>query len=91
MAAKRAVLTVNIANKGFPAFAARTRTIADGAYEISVIESLSGEESDVGRVQLAAQAPAMARLLLELMNDPDLDDYAHGRAEAVLRAAGVLP
>lgn len=54
------------ANKGFPAFAARTRTIADGAYEVSVIESLSGSEDDVGRVQLAAQAPAMARLLLKL-------------------------
>ncbi len=40
---------------------------------------------------LIAAAPAMARLLLELMTDPDLDDYAHGRAEAVLRAAGALP
>jgi hypothetical protein len=46
---------------------------------------------DGNGARLIAQAPAMARLLVELMGDPDLDDYAHGRCEAVLRAAGVLP
>ncbi len=52
-----------------------------------------GDSNDVrrARVHLAAAAPAMARLLLELMGDPDLDDYAHTRIEEVLRAAGVQP
>ena len=71
-----------------------------------------GDKEDVARARLAAQAPAMARLLLQTMRaaDPEGPPQAHlcpfclswsvpeerehhpeCEAQAVLRAAGVLP
>lgn len=93
------------ANKGFPGFAARIAEIADGAYELRVFQSLSGEDDDIDRARLAAQAPAMARLLLEgqwiceergdlCRHCMKLEREGHApdcELATVLRAAGVLP
>lgn len=49
------------ANAGFPAFAAKV-----SGQELRVFESLSGDDDDISRARLAAAAPDMARVLLEI-------------------------
>lgn len=80
--------------KGFRV--ARFRTQVNSPVQAEKLRKLTSKdvvEADYARARLAAQAPAMARLLLKMVKEQtERDDPDYGvRAMRILSDAGVLP
>ncbi len=65
--------------------------VTPGSKALFQFDHASESKADDARATLAAQAPAMARLLQFLLHVPETPPADRERIERVLRAAGVLP